>query len=219
MPPFDERLPLSGAFVVGILRGSKTLRTRPIDAKQFALDLADLLDENYAGDLAILDVSGPLAIADYFVVATARNSRHAHALARLLMPIAKSQGASFRRQAGLQQKGSGGNGGDSGWALLDFDLVVVHLFDEERRAFYALEDLYADVPRVEFTPRERPDGIPEDAIPGMEGTDGRGGNFEDAFDDLAAFDDGSDSGFADSSTSDQRRNFPDSAWPESVDEI
>jgi ribosome-associated protein len=36
--------------------------------------------------------------------------------------------------------------------LLDFDEVIVHLFLAESRAFYGLEELWADAPRVPFTP-------------------------------------------------------------------
>ena len=101
-------------------------------------------------------MSGPLAIADYFVVATTRNQRHAESLARELIPFAKHQGITKRHVSGTDS--------ECGWVLLDFDLVVVHLFDAERRAFYALDDLWGDVPRVEFTPRERPEGETEPAV-------------------------------------------------------
>jgi hypothetical protein len=45
---------------------------------------------------------------------------------------------------------------DSNWVLLDFDDIVVHLFLPEARAYYALETLWADVPRLPFTPATRP---------------------------------------------------------------
>lgn len=130
--------------------------TGKIEAKQLALALADILDEKQADEITILDVSGPLAIADYFVIATTRNQRHAESLARELIPFAKSQGITNRHVSGTDS--------DCGWVLLDFDLVVVHLFDAERRAFYALDDLWGDVPRLEFTPRERLEGEAEPVI-------------------------------------------------------
>lgn len=81
------------------------------------------------------------------MIATARNARHANAMARELSMIAKSAGAAFRRLSGVDT--------ESGWVLLDFDTVVVHLFDAEKRAFYALESLWSDVPRVPFEARPR----------------------------------------------------------------
>ncbi len=110
-----------------------------------ALTLADLIHENQGTEVTILDVSGPLAIADFFVIATARNSRHAQATARILAQTLKAKGKLRRNAAGLD--------GDCNWILLDFDEVVVHMFTEEGREFYALESLWADVPVVPFTPK------------------------------------------------------------------
>ena len=115
--------------------------------------LAQLIDEKQGTDIAILDVSKPLAIVDFFVITTARNNRHANALARALGLTMKQQGVPRRNLAGLES--------ESGWVLLDFNTVVVHVFSPEAREFYSLEILWADVPRIEFTPVE-PQVQPED---------------------------------------------------------
>ena len=122
-----------------------------IESDQLALTIAQMIDEKQGTDIAILDVSAPLAITDHFVIASARNSRHANALARSLDLTMKHQGRLRRNVAGLE--------GNSGWILLDFNTVVVHVFSPEAREFYALENLWADVPRIPFTPVEKP---PED---------------------------------------------------------
>lgn len=132
--------------------GSPEQETDPIEPKELALSLADLIDERQGEDIVILDVSGPLAIADYFVIATARNSRHAQSMARELMQAVKSAGCAFRRVSGAES--------ESGWVLLDFDFVVVHLFDAQRRDFYGLENLWSDVPRVPFEARPREERQP-----------------------------------------------------------
>lgn len=108
-----------------------------------------MIDEKQGTDIQILDVSAPLAIADFFVIATARNNRHAQGIARELDLTLKHRGMLRRNLAGLD--------GDSGWVLLDFDTVVVHVFAAKAREFYGLENLWADVPRVPFTPAERPE--------------------------------------------------------------
>lgn len=87
-------------------------------------------------------------IADYFVLASAKNNRHARALGSELVRTMKRNGRLCRHNAGMD--------GESKWVLLDFDEVVIHIFQEEARAFYDLEGLWADVPRVEFTPEDRP---------------------------------------------------------------
>ncbi len=140
---------------------SARLQTRaPIKAREFALEIADLIDERQGHAIAILDVSGPLVIADYFVIATARNRRHAVALAREVSLIGKAAQTTRRGTAGME--------GESGWILLDFDEVIVHLFDLETREFYGLENLWSDVPRVAFTAKERP--ADSGAYPGGSGS-------------------------------------------------
>ena len=128
---------------------------RPIRApdpatKQMALRIAQLLDEKQAKDILILDVSGPLVIADYFVVATVQSTRQGQSLAHELDFDQKALTGSRRRNTGGMETE------DSNWVLLDFDNIVVHLFTPEARAYYGLETLWADVPRLPFTPTAKP---------------------------------------------------------------
>jgi ribosome-associated protein len=58
------------------------------------------------------------------------------------------------KAAGSLRRSAAGIDGESGWVLLDFDSVVVHLFDAETRRFYALESLWSDLPRIPFEPGE-----------------------------------------------------------------
>ena len=115
-------------------------------ATEFAKHVAAHLGEKQADDIVILDVSRPLAIVDYFVLATVRNTRQAQAMARELdLEIKHLRGRRKRNQGGLESE-------DSNWVLLDFDDVVVHLFLPEARSYYALESLWADAPRLEVPP-------------------------------------------------------------------
>ena len=113
---------------------------------RMALEIAERLDQKQATDIVVLDVSGPLVIADYFVVATVQTTRQGQALAKALDMAHKAQrGRRRRNTGGLETE-------DSNWVLLDFDDIVVHLFLPEARAYYGLESLWADVPRLPFTP-------------------------------------------------------------------
>lgn len=115
-----------------------------------ALRIAELLDEKQAKDIVILDVSGPLVIADYFVVATVQSTRQGQSLAKDLdLTHKQERGARRRNTGGLESE-------DSNWVLLDFDDIVVHLFTPEARAYYGLETLWADVPRLPFSPSQKP---------------------------------------------------------------
>jgi len=127
------------------------------DTRELALKLAERLDEKQAADIRILDVSGPLVIADYFVVATVQSTRQAQSLAKEL-------DMEHKALRGHRKRNGGGEGEDSNWVLLDFNDIVVHLFLPEARDYYGLESLWADVPRLEFTPTHKP----EDAAAGGE---------------------------------------------------
>ena len=111
-----------------------------------ALLIAQRLSEKQATDIVILDVSGPLVIADYFVVATVRSPRQGQMLAKELDGEHKALRLTRRRNTGGMETA------ESTWVLLDFDDIVVHLFLPEARAYYGLETLWADVPRLPFTP-------------------------------------------------------------------
>jgi ribosome-associated protein len=116
--------------------------------RELALTIASRLDEKQAKDIVILDVSGPLVIADYFVIATVQSTRQCQSLARELDLEHKALKGRRRRNTGRLETEA------SNWVLLDFDDIVVHLFLPEARAYYSLEELWADVPRVPFTPAE-----------------------------------------------------------------
>jgi ribosome-associated protein len=116
--------------------------------RELALTIARFLDQKQATDIALLDVSGPLVITDYFVIATVRSSRQALAIAKELDSLMKHQGHRRRNPGNL-------DGEEPSWVLRDYDDVVVHLFQAEARAFYDLESLWADAPRVPFTAEPR----------------------------------------------------------------
>lgn len=78
------------------------------------------------------------------MIVSARNARHAQAIAMEVDAATRQQGRVRSHAAGL--------GGESRWVLLDFDDVVLHVFLDDARSFYALEDLWADVPRVQPLP-------------------------------------------------------------------
>jgi len=102
-----------------------------------------------ATDVLILQVDEVIGIADYFVLATARNKRQLSAIAEQIRIDLKALGGSKDHIEGY---------GSDRWVLLDFGSIVVHLFDAETRAFYDLESLWADAPRVPVTEAPRLSG-------------------------------------------------------------
>jgi ribosome-associated protein len=94
----------------------------------------DALGDKQVADLLLLDLRGVTLITDYFVVGTAESERQLHAAADAVVDQA-------REQASVRPNHVEG-GADSGWVLVDFGDVVVHVFDPARREYYAIERLW-----------------------------------------------------------------------------
>ncbi len=86
-----------------------------------------------------MDIRPVSPIADFFVIATADNERQANAIVEEIQ----------KRMKGRQILPYGVDGEpDSGWVLLDYGDVLVHLFDPGTRDFYQLEELWSNAPTI-----------------------------------------------------------------------
>jgi ribosome-associated protein len=90
-------------------------------------------------DLAVLDLQGLSTIADFFLVCSARSTTQAETIAEAVRGALRTEGVRPRHNEGSAE---------SGWLLLDYGDVVVHVFLDETRGFYALERLWGDAPLV-----------------------------------------------------------------------
>jgi ribosome-associated protein len=91
----------------------------------------------------VLDLSQKPALANYFIIGEGTSERHLGALANSIMDALEKHGSKPLHVEGLQ--------GDS-WIVLDYGEIIVHLFLPEIRSFYALEDLWNDVPLIDIQP-------------------------------------------------------------------
>ncbi len=96
-------------------------------------------DSKQAEDLVALDVSGPLPLADIFLIATGRNERNVVAIAGEIEDKLIEAGTKPLRREGRAE---------GRWVLLDFGDLVVHVFHEEDRMYYSLERLWKDCPVI-----------------------------------------------------------------------
>nr|WP_261163802.1 ribosome silencing factor [Microbacterium sp. Marseille-Q6965] len=108
---------------------------------------AEAADAKGGDDLVALDVSEPLPLVDVFLLVTGRNERNVAAIADEIEDKLHEGGFKRIRREGRQE---------SRWILLDFGDLVVHVFHQEERAYYALERLWKDCPVVPITLPERP---------------------------------------------------------------
>lgn len=97
-----------------------------------------------AFDVTALDVSDLTSFTDAFVLCSTSSDRHLDAVADEIRRRLKS------KRKPLHTEGSGGGQ----WVLIDFGDVIVHVFTEERRAYYNLEGLWGDAPQIETFPPE-----------------------------------------------------------------
>ena len=112
--------------------------------RQLALTAARVAAENRGRDVVVLNVRKLTPIFDYFVIATGTSRRQLHAMADEIERV-------LGKELGSERLGIEGYEG-SRWILLDFGEVVVHLFDEEARQYYDLENLWCDAEQVPFEP-------------------------------------------------------------------
>ncbi len=104
--------------------------TEPADV---ARRIVDLLADRQAEEIVLLDISRVASFADYFVIASAVNPRQMRALVETVGKELREEGVRPRHQEGAH---------DSGWVLLDYGAIVVHLFSPELRKHYGLEELW-----------------------------------------------------------------------------
>ena len=102
--------------------------------------VARFLDDHKAEDIVALDLRQHANIADYFVIATGANKPHLKALYDGLQKVFKDAGFKGFHKDGVPE---------SGWMIMDCHGVMVHIFERELRAFYDLEKLWKDAPRIE----------------------------------------------------------------------
>lgn len=101
-----------------------------------ARKIVDSVEEKQASDIVLLDVREQTSIADYFVVATVDTDRQARA-------VEDEMRQSLRVEQNIRPLHiEGADKSGSGWILLDYGDVIVHLLTEEMRQTYKLEELW-----------------------------------------------------------------------------
>ena len=109
-------------------------KTTPLNLARLAGKLA--LSKN-GFDVKVLNLKKVSSVCDYFVIASGDADVHVKAIARAVQEGMLEEGIKPYHREGMNE----GN-----WVLLDYIDVVVHVFYEPTRQFYALEKLWGDVP-------------------------------------------------------------------------
>ena len=113
-----------------------------LDSGELARRLAELADSKGATEIVVLDMRKLVSYTDYLAICTARNERQAKAIVDEVR----------LRLKGKQELLPGGIDGEgaAGWIVLDYLDAVLHVFTEEARKRYQLEDLWREAPRLDL---------------------------------------------------------------------
>lgn len=109
-------------------------------ALERAVRAAQAAEETRGRDVLVLDMRKLTTLFDYFILATGASRRQLHAMSEQIDQVLQTEMGD--RRIGLEGYE------ESRWIVMDYGDVVVHLFDEETRSYYALEELWAQAKRV-----------------------------------------------------------------------
>jgi ribosome-associated protein len=150
VPAAARRAAAAVAAVAGPSDRPGMTRTRsetdPVAVRAFAVEAARLVSDLKCDQVVLMDVRGRSQVCEYIVVANGTSDRQMRSVADELKDLGGQMG--MRRWRG--DRDSGGT-----WVVADFVDVVVHLFEPGQRAWYDLDGLWADAPRVTW---KRPAG-------------------------------------------------------------
>ena len=111
-------------------------------SEPLARRLAELADSKKAEEVVALDMRALVSYTDFLVICTARNERQVKAVVDEVRLQVKHE---------MGQLPSGVDAGvEAGWAVLDYLDCFLHVFTEEARQRYQLEDLWREAPRLEL---------------------------------------------------------------------
>lgn len=109
--------------------------------KEIALKAVSILDNKKGMDIKAIEVTQQTIVADYFVIATGTSSTHVKSLADEVEYELSQIGVDNGHVEGRA----------TGWILLDYGAVLVHIFDKESREYYNLERLWTDATELDLS--------------------------------------------------------------------
>ena len=111
------------------------------EINQLKEEIENILNDNKAIEVKSINLKGKTSIADFMIIASGNSSRHIHALSEILLEKLKKKGLKNCRLEGHSS---------NEWKLIDAVDIIIHIFHPEKRKFYDLEKMWA-----ELLPKER----------------------------------------------------------------
>lgn len=116
-----------------------------VDEKKIAELIAHAGSDKKADEILVLELKNLTVISDYFVIMSASNTRLVQAIADNIEDELEKIGVLPLRKEGYAQ---------GKWILLDYGVCIAHIFLQEERSFYNLEQLWANAPVITFDEKE-----------------------------------------------------------------
>jgi ribosome-associated protein len=102
---------------------------------------AQALDDKKGENIALRDLQGVSEVMDYSIVVSGSSPPHLKALSAQVERVLKENGTRCYRKAGDPV---------SGWIVLDYIEVVIHIFETSMREYYAIEELWGEAPQIKL---------------------------------------------------------------------
>ena len=97
--------------------------------------------EKKAQNLIVFNLQGKSTLTDFLIICSGQGEMHTKAIAKNVILKSKENGIYLDHNEGLE---------NGQWILLDFIDVIVHVFEQKKREFYKLEDLWECTPQLKF---------------------------------------------------------------------
>jgi len=109
--------------------------TKILEGLELARKAVEAASEKQASNIVLLDVREICTFTDFFVICSGESARQIRSIAGDIEATLKKEGVLPHHHEGSLE---------SGWYLLDYTDVIVHIFGAEERKFYNLEELWSD---------------------------------------------------------------------------
>jgi len=132
------------------MTGTPATPNTPIEqSRAFAIEAARLLSDDKCTDIVVLDVSKLTSLPDFIIIGSGTSDRQMRSVLDDVAELGTSTGHTIAHQS-IDDRAT--------WVLADFFDVVIHLFEPNTRAYYDLEMMWGDAPKVawERAPGDKP---------------------------------------------------------------
>ena len=106
-----------------------------MEASVLTEKICGMLKDRKGENVVAINVGEKSSVADYFVIASGRSTTHTRSLVERVEEELEKEGVFPTREEGVKE---------GRWAVIDYGDVIVHVFNDETRLLYHLENLWGD---------------------------------------------------------------------------